>query len=206
VRTGLLGGTFDPIHIAHLHAAETALHAAGLDRVLFVPAGDPWQKRDRQVSPATVRAEMTRLAIDGEDNFELDTREIERGGPTFTADTLDTFPDNEDLLLILGADAASRIGTWERSGHVIDRAEILVVPRPGTDPEDVMAAIPSARILEMAPLGVSGTMIRRMAEQGRPFRYLVPGAVYTYIAAKNLYTDSENRDMVRETNETESSS
>ena len=77
VRTGILGGTFDPIHIAHLHAGETALHAAGLDRVLFMPAGDPWQKSDdRPITPMTARVEMTRLAITGMAGFELDLREV----------------------------------------------------------------------------------------------------------------------------------
>src|SRR3970040_1404301 len=95
VRTGILGGTFDPIHIAHLHAGETALFGAGLDRVVFMPAGDPWQKEDRALTSAAQRLEMTRLAIEGVDRFEVDERETRRDGPTYTIDTLHSFPPVE---------------------------------------------------------------------------------------------------------------
>jgi len=206
VRTGILGGTFDPIHIAHLHAGETALDQGGLDRVLFIPAGDPWQKADRDISSAHHRVEMVRLGIDGVSGFELDTGEVERAGPTYTIDTLASFPDNESISLILGADAAAGLKTWHRYEEVLDRADILVVPRPGDDASEVVSGLPSARLLEMAPLGVSGTLIRAMAGEGRSFRFLVPAPVWQYIIEKNLYAKPGNRDSVRETTETESSS
>jgi nicotinate-nucleotide adenylyltransferase len=197
VRTGILGGTFDPIHIAHLHAGETALHAAGLDRVLFMPAGDPWQKTDeRRVSPVTARVEMTRLAIEGVPGFELDLREVEREGPTYTIDTLHSFAVDEDLFLILGFDAAVGLPSWHRWKEVVARAGILVVPRPGYDVARVMEVVPSAEPLDMAALDVSASSIRRMAAQGAPYRFLVPPDVYDYIESEGIYTQSPTSDRV----------
>ena len=195
MRTGILGGTFDPIHLAHLHAAETALFA-GLDRVLFMPAGDPWQKEDREVTEVDHRVAMVRLAIEGNEGFEVDTREVEREGKTYTIDTLDTFPDDESLFLILGADSAAGIRSWHRYEEVLERARMIVVPRPGTSPSAVTEALPGALRLEMAALDVSSTMIRAMAKEGRPFRFLVPEPVHQYIVDNNLYAKPQSGDRV----------
>jgi nicotinate-nucleotide adenylyltransferase len=188
VRTGILGGTFDPIHIAHLHAGETALFAAALDRVLFMPAGEPWQKGDRDLTPAPERKEMTRLAIDGIDRFEIDGREIDRDGPTYTIDTLLSFPADEELFLILGADAALGLPTWYRWEAVIERAGILVVPRPGADVGAVPRIVPTATILDMSALDISSTSIRELAASGRPYRFLVPPPVHAFIVSNAIYT------------------
>jgi nicotinate-nucleotide adenylyltransferase len=206
VRIGILGGTFDPIHVAHLHAAETALYQANLDRLLFMPAGDPWQKGDRDVSDKRHRTAMVRLAIEGVPGFHLDLREVEREGSTYTADTLATFGDDDDLFLLMGADAAIGFDTWYQPERVLGRAGILIVPRPGSDSEAALEAIPSARILDMAAFDVSSTLIRSMARTSRPFRYLVTGGVYNYIRRENLYTDTQSDDMVGETTTEESSS
>ncbi|MCZ6631131.1 MAG: nicotinate-nucleotide adenylyltransferase [Actinobacteria bacterium] len=196
MRTGILGGTFDPIHIAHLHAGETALHQAELDRVLFIPAGDPWQKLGRRVSATEHRLEMVRLATVGVDGFHADDREATRDGLTYTVDTLATFPDSEELFLILGADAAFRVPTWERHREVLDRATVLVVPRSGTDSLAVANILPDAVFLDMAVLEVSGTEIRAMARNGNPFRFLVSDEVHTYISENNLYAEAGIADMV----------
>jgi nicotinate-nucleotide adenylyltransferase len=203
VRTGILGGTFDPIHIAHLHAGETALYGAALDRVLFMPAGDPWQKEGRDLTPAAQRLEMTRMAIEGVEGFEVDEREIRRDGPTYTIDTLNSFPSEEELFLIVGADAAVGLTTWHRWEEVVDRAGILVVPRPGTEPAGVLDVVPAAKSLDMASLDVSGTMIRAMAAAGRPYRFLVPARVHHYIEANGLYTQPGSGDRVVGANEQE---
>ncbi len=195
MRTGILGGTFDPIHIAHLHAAETALFA-GLDRVVFMPVGDPWQKSDREISPVGHRIEMVRLAIASIDGFEIDLRETERTGPTYTIDTLLSFPETEELFVILGADAAAGIRSWHRWEEVVDRSRIVVVPRPGTPASAITEALPGALRLEMAALDISSTMIRAMAGEGRPFRFLVPEGVVDYISANNLYAQPKSGDMV----------
>jgi nicotinate-nucleotide adenylyltransferase len=196
VRTGILGGTFDPVHIAHLHAGETALHQARLDRVLFMPAGNPWQKASRPVTEVRHRLEMVRRAVEGVPGLEVDDREVTRDGPTYTADTLASFPDDEELFLILGADSALGIESWHRHEDVLDRVTVLVAPRPGFDPDEVLAVIPQAVFLSMASLGVRGTDIRSMAGEGRPFRFLVTDAVYRYIVGQNLYTDPAGGDRV----------
>lgn len=206
VRTGILGGTFDPIHIAHLHAGEVALHQAHLDRVLFMPAGSPWQKSEREVTSGSHRLEMTRLAVEGVDGFEVDDREVLRDGPTFTAETLETFPEDEEVCLILGADAASRLRTWERYEEVLQRTTILVVPRPGTDSTLVAAEVPEAVFLDMAVLEISGTDIRSMARSGRPYRFLLAGPVYEYIHANGLYTQPAGGDNLEAPERMEQSS
>lgn len=206
MRTGILGGTFDPIHIAHLHAGEVALHQAQLDRVLFMPAGAPWQKSDRLVSAWEHRLAMTRLAIDEYDGFEVDDREVLRDGPTYTADTLETFPASEQLYLILGADAASRLPTWQRYEDVLERVTLLVVPRPGSDFGEVAASVPQAVLVDMAVLEVSGTDIRAMSRAGKPFRFLVTDPVYDYIQEHRLYAEDLGGDNVGVPERTERSS
>lgn len=139
---------------------------------------------------------MTRLAVDQHEGFEVDDREVLRDGPTYTVDTLDTFPDNEELFLILGADAASRLPTWQRYEDVLRRVTVLVVPRPGTDSTVVAEAIPQALFLDMAVLEVSGTDLRAMYREGRPFRFLVAEAVYGYINEHRLYAQVDEGDNV----------
>ena len=109
-------------------------------------------------------------------------------GPTYTIDTLLTFPSGEELFLILGADAAIGLPTWHRWEEVIERAGILVVPRPGTDLAAVAATIPQATILEMSALDISSTSIRELAASGRPYRFLVPSEVHRFIDSKGVYT------------------
>jgi nicotinate-nucleotide adenylyltransferase len=186
VRTGILGGTFDPPHVAHLLAGESAYRQLGLDRVLFIPAGSPWQKSLRRVSEPVHRWEMTRLAVDGVGYFVADDREVMREGWTYTVDTLATFPEDEELVLILGSDAAAGIGSWERVGEVTARAALAVAMRPGAPslPEEVAA---DAIILDMPRLEISGTMIRARATAGVSIRFLVPDSVWEYVAGQGLY-------------------
>ena len=192
MRTGILGGTFDPIHVAHLHAAECALHQLGLDRVLVIPAGDPWQKTEQVVSEARHRLEMCRLAVNGVRGLEVDDREVMRDGPTFTIDTLDSFPGDEELHLIVGADAAAGLDSWHRWNAIADRATIAIAPRPGIHSPE----FPEAVHIEMGMLEISGTDIRARVREGRPFRYLVTGEVHAYIVANDLYANEPEDDMV----------
>lgn len=202
MRTGILGGTFDPIHIAHLHTAECARYQLGLDRVLIIPAGDPWQKLDRAVSPARHRLEMCRLAVEGVAGIEADDREVVRDGPTYTIDTLETFPGDEEMFLIVGADAAAGLPSWHRWEEVARRVTIAVAPRPGVDSTD----IPGAVRIDMGTLEVSGTDIRNRVGEGRPYRYLVTRVVHEYIEANELYAKAPGDDMVGGLNRTEDSS
>jgi len=141
---------------------------------------------------------MVEIAISGVPGFEIDLRETKREGPTYTIDTLLSFPESEELSLVLGADAAAGIRTWHRWQEVVDRSRVVVVPRPGTPASAVTEALPGAMRLEMAALDISSTMIRAMAGEGRPFRFLVPEGVIDYIAANNLYAKPESGDMVEQ--------
>ncbi|HSM45496.1 MAG TPA: nicotinate-nucleotide adenylyltransferase [Acidimicrobiia bacterium] len=187
MRTGILGGTFDPIHVAHLHTAECALHQAGLDRVLVIPAGDPWQKSGREVTGGAHRLEMCRLAVEGVQGLEVDLRELDRNGPTYTIDTLGTFPEDEELFLILGSDSLAGIRTWQRWEEILDRVTILEAPRPGA-PRGVGTDL-GAMQLDMGLLEISSSDIRGRIASGEPYRYLVTGPVFGYIEVTNLYAE-----------------
>jgi nicotinate-nucleotide adenylyltransferase len=202
VRTGILGGTFDPIHVAHLHSAECALHQLELDRVLVIPAGDPWQKSGRWVSKGVHRLEMCRRAVAGVDRIFVDSREVERDGPTFTIDTLATFPDDEELFVVLGADSAAGFESWHRWEEVLSRATIAIAPRPGIPRPEIEGAVD----LEMGMLEISGTEIRERIRDGRPYRYLVTEPVYDYIGSHDLYANGVDDDMVVGLSELEDSS
>ncbi len=133
---------------------------------------------------------MTRLATDGIEGFKADDREVKLDGLTYTIETLVTFSEDTDIFLILGADAASRLPTWERYQEVLERVTVLVVPRPGTDSTFVAEILPVAVFLDMAVLEISGTEIREMVRADRPFRFLVTDRVHSYIHDNNLYTES----------------
>lgn len=187
MRRGILGGTFDPPHIAHLVAGEAGYRDLGLDVVTFLPAGRPWQKAGSGVTDADHRHAMTGLAVDGIAYFEADDRELRRNGWTYTADTLESYPGQEHLVLVLGADAASRLRTWHRWQHVLERAEIAVMPRPGVSQADVTAAVGAHHVLDTPLLEVSGTELRNRCRRGASIRFLVPDPVRSYIEDHHLY-------------------
>lgn len=188
MRRALFGGTFDPPHVAHLAAGEAAYRQLGVEQVTFLPAGDPWQKRDRRVSAATHRWEMTRLAVDGVDYFEADRGEIDRQGPSYTVDTLARYPADDELVLVLGADAALGIGTWERSQDVLGRVTVAVAPRTGVGRAAVEGAVGERMVwLDLPELAVSGTELRRRVRAGGSIRFLVREAVWGYIQTHRLY-------------------
>jgi nicotinate-nucleotide adenylyltransferase len=186
VRRGIFGGTFDPIHIAHLSAAEVAYHALRLDVVTFLPAGAPWQKSDRELAAAEHRLAMTEMAVADVDYFEVDDREMRRPGPTYTIDTLDEMPD-DDITLILGADSAAGLASWHRSQDVLDRVDLAVVPRPGTRIDEVTTAADGVTWISMPDLDISGVRLRSMVAAGLSIRFLVPDPVWRYIGEHGLY-------------------
>lgn len=187
MQRGILGGTFDPPHIAHLIAGEVAYRELGLDVVTFIPAGAPWQKADRDVSDAEHRWEMTRLATQAVEYFEADDREVRRDGWSYTVDTLDSFP-GDDVTLILGSDAARGLPTWRRGAEVIERSRIAVMPRGGVDEREVEAAVGAGLVWLGAPLmEISGTMIRSRARSGASIRFMVPDPVWSYTREHGLY-------------------
>jgi nicotinate-nucleotide adenylyltransferase len=186
---GILGGTFDPPHLAHLVAAEMAYRQLSLERVTFLPAGVPWQKHDQRVSAAEHRLAMTGLAVAGVEYFDVDDHEVNRDGPTFTADTLDDLAE-ERVVLILGADAAVGLPTWHRGADVLRRSQIAVIPRPGVDRDPVDALPGDVVWLDTPLLQISGTELRRRARQGHSLRFLVADAVWRYVEEHRLYRDA----------------
>lgn len=189
VRRGILGGTFDPPHLAHLFAGEAAYRDLDLDIITFLPAGAPWQKAGRHVSPADDRWNMTVLAVEGIPYFEADDREVRRDGWTYTVDTLRGFPETEDLFLIVGADTARGIPTWNEADEVLQRATVVVVPRPGVGRDEVDAALVSGDYvwLDTPDVRLSGTMLRKQASSGRSIRFLVRDPVWRYVVDNGIY-------------------
>jgi len=192
-RIGVMGGTFDPIHHGHLVAASEGAHRFGLDEVLFVPTGQPWQKADRKISPAEDRYLMTVIATASNPMFNVSRVDIDRGGPTYTIDTLRDlraeFPDAE-LFFITGADALSSIMSWHDWDQMFELAQFVGVTRPGYElTEDGLPADIQERVhlVEIPAMAISSTDCRRRAAEGHPVWYLVPDGVVQYIAKHELY-------------------
>jgi nicotinate-nucleotide adenylyltransferase len=191
LKLGVLGGTFDPIHIAHLLLAEQAREQLRLDRVLFIPAGDPWRKASRSVLPAAHRLAMTRLAIEGDGGFVIDECELRRDGPTYTVETLKELrvrcPD-DDLYLLLGEDALADLPFWRDPEGIAENAIIVMAPRGGVVLPELPFDMDRVVRIEMPYLEISSTDLRERVRQGKSVRYLVPAAVEAYIREHQLYT------------------
>jgi nicotinate-nucleotide adenylyltransferase len=187
MRRGILGGTFDPPHLAHLVAGEAAFRQLALDVVHFIPAGAPWQKAERRVSDATHRWEMTRRAVAGVPYFVADDREVRRDGWSYTVDTIATFDADDELVLIVGADAAAGFRSWRDPDGITSRASLAVMPRAGVDPADVHGAVGAHHLLDTPDLPISGTMLRRRVAAGGSIRFLVREGVHDYVIGAGLY-------------------
>jgi nicotinate-nucleotide adenylyltransferase len=198
---GILGGTFDPIHVGHVAAAAAALECAKLDRVVFVPSAQP-PHRGAALAPAADRLEMCRLAIAGEPRFEVSDVELKRGGRSYTVDTLHELKrlqPADDLFLILGWDAARLLRTWREPEKVRELASIVIVRRPGMKPPQRAdfdaAGLAAGRFtfcgLHTTP-DVSGSEVRRAIGRGESVAGKVPEPVERYIAKRHLYADSQS--------------
>jgi nicotinate-nucleotide adenylyltransferase len=196
-RIGILGGTFDPPHVGHLWLAALAADAIGLDRVLFMPAGQPPHKGDRLVSRSTDRLVMTRLAIAHDPAFDLSPIEMERPGPSYTVDSVvelkRAYPEAE-LFLVIAADSLEQIDTWREPDRLLAEVEWAVGPRPGSRLPDRSAledrfGANASRIhlLDGPSLEVSSSQIRRRVAAGLTIRYLVPRDVEELILQRRLY-------------------
>lgn len=191
---GILGGTFDPPHNGHLLLAECARVQFGLERLLFLPAGDPYRKAGRGVSSAEHRAAMVRLATQDNSRFEVDDREARRDGPTYTADTLETLLAEgvERPFLILGLDALRDMRQWSRPQRIAELAEIVIAAKGGAVDEIASAAEAAGlgetpTLVDMPDLAISSTMIRERVAEGLPIGDLVPQSVDRYIRDHRLY-------------------
>jgi nicotinate-nucleotide adenylyltransferase len=201
-RIGVMGGTFDPIHHGHLVAASEVQGWFGLDEVVFVPTGQPWQKADRDVSPAEHRYLMTVIATAANPRFEVSRVDIDRDGLTYTIDTLrelaTAMPD-ADLYFITGADAMAAILTWRDHDELFELAHFVGCTRPGHEmDEQTLAGLPAERItlVEIPALAISSTDCRHRVSSGEPVWYLVPDGVVQYIAKHRLYSaPSDSQDL-----------
>lgn len=203
-RVGIMGGTFDPIHYGHLVAAETAREAFSLDKIIFVPAGIPCHKMNETTS-ARHRYLMTLLAIMSNPHFEISRVDMDRGGVTYTVDTLTDLkkrlPPETKMYFITGADAILEIQSWKSPGEVLSMAEFIAATRPGYGLENLSRALgplvvefqDRIHILEIPPMGISSTEIRHRLAQGRSVRYLLPETVITFIYNEGLYGTSQAR-------------
>ena len=195
--TGIFGGTFDPIHVAHLAVAEAARDAFGLRRVLFIPAAQPPHKPGRDISPVEDRLAMVEAAVEGNPAFEISRLEIERSGPSYTVDTLTALCEaapGDRLALILSAESYSEFGSWHEPRRILDLAALVVAPRVGyadADPDLIARQFPEARVtvafMDGPRIRLSASEIRQRAADGRSVRYLVPDAVAAYIGDHDLY-------------------
>ncbi len=195
-KVGILGGTFDPVHIGHLLLAECAREELGLERVIFVPAGRPWRKAAREVSPAEHRLAMLRLAVAGNDAFDVSTIEVEREGPSYTVETLEELrrrdPD-ASLFFIVGEDALADLPNWRQPQRILELATVAVAARSGEGPslrqaEAMMPGLVARAVwLRMPVIEISATGIRERVRLGLSIRYRVPAAVEAYIRDHGLY-------------------
>ncbi|MFL5679911.1 MAG: nicotinate-nucleotide adenylyltransferase [Chloroflexota bacterium] len=198
---GVMGGTFDPIHIGHLAAAEEVREALGLERILFMPAGIPPHKPDRIVTPPADRIAMVELAIAENEAFELSRIEVDRAGPSYTLDTVDELAAAEreagrdpDVTVILSAESFRGLPTWHDPQRLLAACRIAVVPRGGFAPpgrawldEHFPGVEARVEFLDAPRLRLSATEIRARVAAGRSIRYLVPDAVRRYIEDHGLY-------------------
>jgi nicotinate-nucleotide adenylyltransferase len=200
LRLGILGGTFDPPHIGHLILAEETRLALALEQVLFVPAGAPWRKAGQELSPREHRLAMVRLAVDDNPHFAVSTLEIDRQGPSYTADTMAELREQSgretELFFIMGADSLADFPHWHEPQRILELARLAVAERP--EPEDVgleeglaedLARAMGERVLwlRMPLIAISASAVRERVRQGLSIRYWVPTAVEEYIRRHGLY-------------------
>ncbi len=187
-RIGIFGGTFDPVHVGHLVVAVWVRAELQLDRVDLMVANEPWQKLDRPLlSPAQDRLAMVQAAVDGIAGVVASSMEIDRGGLTYTVDTLEAYrsadPDGS-LFLVLGSDAAAGLNTWHRYEQIAEMSEVVVVDRPGAMGERPPVA---HRVVACPLVDLSSTQVRQWADAGRPLDGLIPPAALAYCRQEGLY-------------------
>ncbi|HEX5017290.1 MAG TPA: nicotinate-nucleotide adenylyltransferase [Actinomycetes bacterium] len=190
-RIGVMGGTFDPIHHGHLVAASEVAASFDLEEVVFVPTAIPWQKDDRAVSPPEDRYLMTVIATASDPRFSVSRVDIDRGGPTYTIDTLRDLhaahPDAGELYFITGADAMAQLLSWRDFESLYALAHFVGVTRPGHTLADPGLPPGEVTLVEIPALAISSTDIRERVATGRPIDYLVPEGVARYISKRGLY-------------------
>jgi len=201
-RIGILGGTFDPIHLGHLIIAEEVRIRIGLDKIIFIPSGIPWLRENNDVSGADHRMSMVELSIESNPNFEISSLEVDRDGVTYTADTLEILRSQAgprtELSFIMGMDVLENFHLWRTPEKVLDLCNLIIVNRPGNQSVDVNTVIqkypkagPTLRIIHVPRMEISSSVIRDRVRDGDSIRYLVIDKVEKYILDHNLYKGSD---------------
>ncbi len=191
MKLGIYGGSFDPVHLGHLLVAQAAVEELGLDKLFFVPAAQSPFKPDAKPAPDAVRLQLLRLALAGKSNCEIDNQEIQRGGTSYTIETLRSyakrFPGAE-LFYLIGADNAAKLNEWREAAELATLAEFIAVPRPRAGGAAAVFPPPfRGRMLKGFPFGVSSSEIRARVKKGLPIESLVPSAVAEAIRTENIY-------------------
>jgi nicotinate-nucleotide adenylyltransferase len=204
MKIGVLGGTFDPVHTGHIELAEAVIYQLGLAYVLFVPAGNPYFKTERSITPASQRLEMVCLAIKGRPTLKVSTMEIERPGPSYTVDTIAELkaglsPEDE-IYFMLGWDILTELPKWREPDRLIKLCHIIAIPRIGyrvpdlTPLEKDIPGITERTIILGGPIiNISATIIRERIAGGQSIKHLVPPAVERYIKENGLYTEKNSK-------------
>lgn len=197
IKLGVLGGTFNPIHLGHLKIAEEVTNEFSLNKVLFIPAGQPWLKSNSTILEAKHRVEMVKLAINDKVHFKLSMLEIDRNGPSYTVDTLEQlhhYYNKVAIYFILGWDNLAQLPLWHKPQRIVQLCHLVVVPRvdyPFPDLAFLGKKIPNisqvTTILNSPCIDINSSVIRERIRQGLPINRLVPKRVYKYITEKKLY-------------------
>ena len=198
MRVGILGGTFDPVHLGHLIVGEEARGRLELERVVFIPTGQPWLKEQQPATAGKHRLQMLELALASNPKFDVASVEVDRPGPTYTVDTLEDLHQElgseVELYFIIGMDALEQFRQWQRPERMLELCKLAVVNRPGYQRVDVNEMVreypqvgPGLTLLNVPRVEISSTDIRRRVAEGKSIRYLVPEVVQEYIQEHGLY-------------------
>lgn len=197
VNIGLFGGTFNPIHNAHLKVAQTALEEFGMEKIIFIPSKMPPHKNDSNIPKPKIRYEMVKLAIQDNPNFEISSIELDREGPSYTIDTIEKMEEKYDgLAFIVGADNLIKIRTWKEPEKLLSSCPFLVAPRRGYTEEDFKDSYfqdKEIEFLNMEEIKISSTEIRKAYKKGLPIDNFVPNKVKRYIEEKRIYKTTSMR-------------
>jgi nicotinate-nucleotide adenylyltransferase len=189
MKLGLFGGSFDPVHLGHLLVAQAAIEELGLDKLFFIPAAQSPFKPENQPAPASVRLQWLRLALAGKTDCEIDGQEIQRGGVSYTVDTLRGYRERfskAEFFYLIGADHAAKLDKWREPDELARLAEFVVIPRPGESVVEFPKPF-RGRILKGFPIEISSSHIRARVKAGLPVDHLVPPFVAEAIRAAGLY-------------------
>ena len=194
MKLGIFGGTFNPPHIGHLIVAESVRDQLQFDKILFIPSASPPNKNDRSVAPALERLQMTKLAVQGNKDFDVSDIETSRGGISYTIDTVNALMDlypKAVISLIIGTDNLLEFQTWKSPDEILSKVELVAMTRPGfTMPHDHGKLSKFVTFVHVPQIGISGTEIRRRIKMGRTIRYLVPQSVGEHIVRRGLYREA----------------